>query len=307
MAREPRTLYGESGLVEITSRTQHGRYLLRPSEESNARILGALGRAQANYGVWVHAFVVLSNHFHLLMSVLSAKQMSGFVRHFKGNVAKELGGLHDWRENFWGRRYHHAELGSSEEDQINRFLYILENGCKENLVASPLEWPGVSSARALYRGETTMLGIWYDRTAQYRASVRGQVKLFPSVETVRLTPMPFLEDCTVDEQRQFVKDAIHRIERETAQRHKLNATKPLGVRAILRQNPHKPKELKSSPAPRFHAANREEFRALQNARKATLAAYRDAAARLKQGETDVTFPEGCFPPPLPFVESRAPT
>ena len=41
-------------------------------------------------------------------------------------------------------------------------------------------------------------------------------------------------------------------------------------------------------------------------RKAKVAGYRDAANRLKQGETDVRFPEGCFPPRLPFVESRAP-
>ena len=55
-------LDNESGLVEITSRTLHGRYLLRPSAESNAIILGALGRAQAKYGGYLHAFIVLSNH-----------------------------------------------------------------------------------------------------------------------------------------------------------------------------------------------------------------------------------------------------
>ena len=46
---------------------------------------------------------------------------------------------------------------------------------------------------------------------------------------------------------------------------------------------------------------------MYNARKAKVADYRDAAKRLKRGETDVRFPEGCFPPRLPFVESRAPT
>lgn len=301
-------LYGESRLVLVTSRTQHGRYLLRPGEESNAVILGALARAQSRYGVWLHAMIVLSNHFHLLMSVLSARQMSRFTGYFKGNVAKELGRLYDWRERFWGSRYHHTELGSSEEDQIQTFLYILKNGCKENLVGSPLEWPGVSSAQALYDGKTTMEGIWYDRTAQYRARQRGEHKLYPSVETLHLSPLPCLANCSVDEQRQFVVDAIEQVKRETAQRHLEDGTKPLGARAILRQNPHdKPKQFESSPAPRFHAANREELRALHEARKAMTAAYRDAAARLFRGETDVSFPEGCFPPPLPFVESRAPT
>lgn len=245
-------LYNESGLVEITSRTQHGRYLLSPSAESNALILGVLGRAQAKYGVDLHAFIILSNHFHMLMTVRSVRQMSCFVGFFKGNVAKELGRLHDWRENFWGRRYHSASLSDAEEEQIKRFLYILANGCKEGLVASPLDWPGVSSAGALYRGETTMQGTWYNRTAQYRARNRGEYKLFPSTETVRLSPLPFLRERSLEEQREFVTEAIRQVEQETAQKHKENGTKPLGARAIKRQKPHnKPKEFKTSPRRSF--------------------------------------------------------
>jgi hypothetical protein len=82
----------------------------------------------------------------------------------------------------------------------------------------------------------------------------------------------------------------------------------MSARALQRQKPHdKPRTFKRSPAPIFHAANREDFWATQNARKAEVAANREAARRLKQGETDVRFPEGRFPPRLPFVESRTPT
>ena len=51
-----------SGLVEITSRTLHGRFLMRPSEKVNDLILGVLGRAQAMYNIAVHAFIFMSNH-----------------------------------------------------------------------------------------------------------------------------------------------------------------------------------------------------------------------------------------------------
>ena len=212
------------------------------------------------------------------------------------------------REKFWGRRYHSASVKLTKEDQIRRYMYILENSCKEDLVGSPLEWPGVSSAAALYRGEMTMQGTWFDRSAQYRASLRGEFKEFPSTETVRLTPLPFLQDKSADEQRAFYVDAVHEVERKTAQRHKENGTKPLGARAIRRQKPHaKPKAFKASPAPLVHAVNREDFWTMYNARQAKVAAYREAAGRLKRGETDVRFPEGCFPPRPPFVKPRAPT
>ena len=300
-------LYGESGIVEISSRVQHGRFLLTPSAEVNELILGILGRAQAKYDVLIHAFIFMSNHFHLLLSIMETLQMSRFMGYVKGNIAKELGRLHDWREHFWGQRYHSAPLGDNEDNQLRRFMYILENGCKEGLVASPLDWPGVSSAAALYRGERTMKGIWYDRTAQFRALQRGEHKLYPSVETVRLSPLPFLAERSEDEQNQFVVDAVHEIEEKTAEIHRQNGTEPLGARAILRRNPYdKPKQFKPSPAPKFHAANPEEYWTMHEARKAKIDAYRDAAERLNKGETDVRFPPGCFPPRLPYVVERGP-
>ena len=310
MARDPRMLYGESGLVEITSRVQQGRFLLLPSPAANDLILGVLGRAQAKYDVLIHAFIFMSNHFHLLLGVVSALQMSRFVGFVKGNIAKELGRLYDWREHFWGRRYHSAPVGNSrdsDETQIARLMYILANGCKEGLVASPLDWPGASSAKALYHGEQIMKGTWYDRTAQFRAMKRGENKLFPSTETVHLSPCPFLEGRSVDERREFFVAAIHQIEEQTAEIHRQNSTEPIGARAIQRRKPHdKPKEFKPSPAPKFHAATPEEYWTMHEARKVKVEAYRDAAERLKRGETDVSFPPGCFPPPLPYVGSRAP-
>ena len=144
--------------MEVSARTQHGRFLLRPSPEVNDIILGALGRAQARYGVEIYAFVFLSNHFHMLMRVDSAHQMAAFVGYFMSKIAKELGRMHGWREKFWGRRYHSASLEDSARVQQERFLYILRNGCKEDLVDSPLEWPGVSTAHAFARGTASSTG-----------------------------------------------------------------------------------------------------------------------------------------------------
>ena len=153
-----------------------------------------------------------------------------------------------------------------------------------------------------------MKGTWYDRTAEYRARKRGQHETFPTTETVHLSPLPFLEGMNADEQRAFIVKAVRQIEEETAERHRIQGTRPLGAAAVRRQHPHdKPTELEPSPAPPFHAANPEEYRALREARALRVAAYREAAERLKKGELDVQFPDGCFPPHLPFVESRAPT
>jgi hypothetical protein len=53
--------------------------------------------------------------------------------------------------------------------------------------------------------------------------------------------------------------------------------------------------------PWVHAATKAVRRELRNAYFNFVAAYRDAAAKLRAGKRDTPFPMGCFPPALPFV------
>ena len=53
--------------------------------------------------------------------------------------------------------------------------------------------------------------------------------------------------------------------------------------------------------PLIHAATRRVRKAFRDAYRAFVAAYREAAERLKAGKLPVAFPVGSFPPALPFV------
>ena len=90
-------------LVEVTCRTLHGRFLLRPSRDLNEIVLGILGRAVNRYLVGVCGFVYLSNHSHLLLRPADAEQLARFMGFVNGNLAKEAGRLHRWRERLWAR------------------------------------------------------------------------------------------------------------------------------------------------------------------------------------------------------------
>ncbi|MFL6200678.1 MAG: hypothetical protein ACJ76J_16000 [Thermoanaerobaculia bacterium] len=90
----------------------------------------------------------------------------------------------------------------------------------------------------------------------------------------------------------------------TAVERKRTGRAPLGAAAILRQHPHtSPNKSKKSPAPRFHAATKAAREALRKAYGLFLAAFREAAERLKAGDRAARFPNGCFPPGLPFVRA----
>jgi len=275
MGRRLRYIPPGGCVVEVTNRTLQGRYLLRPSQRLNELLIGILGRAQRLYGVTLHACVVLSNHYHLLLTVDSAQQMAQFMAYFQGNLAKE---------------------------QIGRLRYILVNGCKENLVSSPLDWPGVSSTRVLLAGGQ-LQGVWIDRTQERLANpkTRKDPSRFCEPERVSFSPLPCWKHLHPGAQRQRVREMVAQIEAETAHRHRAEGSQPLGPRKVLRLDPHdKPLRSKWSPAPLFHCASKQVRDTLREAYRCFYSAFRQAADRLRAGELLTAFPEGAFPPPMPF-------
>ena len=192
MGRRLRYIPLEGAVVEVTNRTIQGRYLLRPGIELNRIVAGVVGRAQRLYGVEVHACAFLSNHFHLLITVQCARQMASFMRYFQGYLAIEVGKLHHWNGPFWQRRYQHAMVSEEEPAQVGRLRYLLENSCKENLVDSPLDWPGLHSAQALLEG-TPLPGIWINRTRGRQETKRGgpyDPNCCREAESVVFSPLP---------------------------------------------------------------------------------------------------------------------
>ncbi len=304
MAREPRYVPSGGAIIEVSNRTMQGRFLLRPSAHTNEIILGVLGRAQRLFDMVIFAFLFMSDHYHLLMFPHDARHLALFMEYFDGNLAREMERVSKWRGRVWGRRYHSAVVKSGEVNEVDRLRYILSNGCKEGLVASPLEWPGVSAAPALVDGSMRLNGTWYDRTKEYRARLAGRRVTFPVQETVYLSRLPSMSSLTNNEFRRGVLDVVRQIENETSSMHRAHGTRPLGAKRVMRQHPHRvPAEIKRSPAKRFLAAFRESVTELRVAYATFLAQYRVASRQLRSGARSVEFPPGCFPPHLPFVRA----
>ena len=304
----PTSVYGRT-LVELTSRTIQGRCLLRPSGRLSQITIGVLARAQGISGAQVHAFTFLSNHCHLLASFTDSHQMAAFEWYLKGNLAREVNRLHDWSGTFWHDRYRPISVSDEPEVQLGRLKYVLAQGClKEGLVASPLDWPGATSSHALFNGYRTMTGIWVDRASMYRAR-KGDEQvteaMFTSQETLELSPLPAFADLGWRAYTDRARELVEVIEAETRARNRVTRRAPLGAQRVREVHPHsRPKELERSPAPRFHAKSRKVWRAMRDELSEFLRRYREAAARLKAGELDVAFPQGCFPPRPPFTHPK---
>jgi hypothetical protein len=88
-------------------------------------------------------------------------------------------------------------------------------------------------------------------------------------------------------------------------RRSRTVSQPLGIAAILGKHPHeRPKRSKRSPAPLFHSVSARVRREIWEAYRWFVAAFRDAAEKLRVGDRSAAFPAfpaGSFPSALPFV------
>ena len=291
-------------MVEVTDRTIHGRFLLLPTPRLKKIVLGALGRAQRLHGVRIFSFACLSNHFHLLLEVDDAKTLSSFMGCFLSKLAKEVVRLYGWKEKVFPRRYQAIPLMGEEATQIDRLKYLLSHGCKEGLVECLEDWPGAHCVHSLLTGES-LEGIWHERDQETRARNRGQEiapDQFEIPETLTFDPLPCWQHLSPEEQRRRIAGLVEEIEAEAAEERKRTGKPVLGVAAILAQNPHgHPERPKKEPAPFIHAATKAARLAFREAYALFVAAYREAADKLRKGDRAALFPIGSFPPALPFV------
>ena len=293
-------------LVEVTTRTIQGRYLLRPDKRGrvNELILGVIGRAQQLTSMSIVGISVLSSHIHILAVPEDAKQMGDFMRHVGGNISGEIGRLHDWHGTLLPRRYRSIEVSTEEEDQVRRLKYLLAAGVKEHLVERAIDWPGVHSARALTR-DYPLRGWWYDRSREYAARRRGEHFGrfdYATEMTVVLDPIPCWRHLPIKEIRRRVRELIRDIESEAAAERRAAGKRVLGAEAVMEADPHyRPAKLDRSPAPMFHARRKDVRKAMWEAYAWVVAEYRKSAERLRVGDRRVQFPEGTFPPGLPFI------
>ena len=296
-------------LVEVTQKAIHGRYLLRPSRALVEVFNGVLIRAAQRYAVKVCAFTCLSNHSHMLLLPEDCEALSAFMTYFAGNVAKEIGRLHDWRQKLFGRRYSHVVVSDEPEAQEQRLRYLLSNGCKEGLVKRPEDWPGPSSTEALLTG-TRVRGVWFDRSSEYEARRcnRAFSKYeFAKVHDLELAPIPAGAHLSPGGRRTRVHEMVREITAETREQIEKTGRSPLGVKRLLRQNPHgKPTKTQSSPKPIVHAASRRVRRAMRIEFYVFRRAYREASQSLRSGDLHVEFPAGSHRPRLPFVTGKPP-
>ena len=290
-------------VVEVTTRTVQGRFLLKPTQENTSLILGVLGRAQHRYDFDLFGYAFLSNHYSLLLGVRSPEHLAAILCYINSNIARELGRTEnsDWKEKFWGRRSR-CILVLTDDDLRSRLRYLLANSTKEHLVKRPDRWPGAHCARPLCTGQQDT-GAWVDRTELRRlrhiadkgrrVSQADATTYYP----VRLSVLPCWAQLDASEQRRAVRQMCREISDQAAAERQASGGAVQGIKRLLRYSPHhKPESLSSSPAPHVHCMDQALRSWFLQAYRRFVAAYQEAHSALVSGLCAFRFPEGGPPP-----------
>ena len=231
-------------VYHVASQVFQGRFLLVPCKELNDIIAGVLGRAQEQFkDVKLYAYAFLSNHFHLQLQG-PPEQLVAFVGYVKREISRRWGGhpAINWPGTMWEESFFATAL-PTEESQLRCFKYILSQGVKEGLVATPRSWPGIHCAKQLV-GKTPLRGTWFNGTAYGRAKDANSrrkpknqlaVRRIDYVEsyTVRVDTLPIwrgLEDTVRNRTiRSIEGEVIADGERMRGER----GIRPLGAKAVM--------------------------------------------------------------------------
>jgi len=306
MARNPRYVPEGGALVEVTCRTFQGRFLLRPRQDLNEIVVGALAHFLEKYpSIGLVGVVVLSTHLHLLLSVESQEDLSNLMRDFGSKTAREINRLYGWGGSLFSPRYRSICVTKEPAAQIARLEYLLAQSVKEFLVARVKDWPGIHFGKTLLEGRSQLVGQWIDRTKKARLEAQGKEvrrKDYTSTVTVELEQLPCWRHLDPRKYLDRIKRMIRGIEKEAEAERQCRGVEVVGAEAICMRNPQtRPNELQSSPAPLVHAASKRERLAWRETFAWFVLQYWEASERLRNGDRDAPFPEGCFPPRLPFV------
>lgn len=280
-----------NALVEVTLRTVGGRFLFKPTQLVRVGVLAAIARALRHAPVQLHAFVYLSNHAHLLLSVLHAARMTAFLQYLNAITARVAHDATGWVGQVWTRPKHAVILDDVAAEQ--RLEYVMSNGVKEGLVATPSDWPGPSAAA----------GLLGDGRIEVRlpGGRRRKGKVPPPVtSTFELAPLPAwssLPEATRRARVAALFDTI--VERaRVARGHK----PPLGIRNLLDADPFAVHELtETGPAPLAYASSPDALARFQADHEAFEVAFRGASHGYRR-ERPSSFPPNSFPPSPGFVE-----
>jgi REP element-mobilizing transposase RayT len=253
---------------------------------TNAVFVYVLAVAARRFGIQVHAFCVLSNHFHLVITDPEAR-LPAFEQYLDSLVARALNASLGRWESFWAPASYSAVALASPEDVVAKVAYVLANPVAAGLVQRGSEWPGVRTALEDI-GRSTLSA----RRPRDFFRPNGQM---PEKEYLELKIPPGFS--SPSDFRRQVSAAVLELEERARRTVAKERRSFLGARNVLEQKPSsRPAAGEPRRGLRPRVAARDKWKRVEVlARlKEFLSAYREAWNARSASARDAIFPAGTY-------------
>jgi REP element-mobilizing transposase RayT len=267
----------------VTRRCAQRQFLLRPSELTNDIFLYLLAVAATRFGIDVHAFCVLSNHFHMVVTDREAR-LPAFHQFLDALLARALNASLGRWEAFWAPNSYSAVTLASPEDVVDKITYVLANPVAAGLVPSGRLWPGLWSPPKRIGGEPIVV-----RRPKHFFDPKGSLP-----ETAKLALIVPPGFGSADAFREQLAAAVaEREEQAVADHH----GRFLGVERVLAQRPMaRPASAEPRRGLTPTVAARDKWKRVEVLGRLAefLHSYRAAWTARRDGTANVVFPCGTY-------------
>ncbi|MFT7775128.1 REP-associated tyrosine transposase [Roseateles sp.] len=146
MARLPRLILpGQAHHIILRG---NNRQAIFQSDQDRQQLLGVMGEVATHYGVAVHAYVLMDNHVHLLLTPPTAEALSRTMQALGRRYVGWFNARHQRSGTLWEGRFR-AGIVEGERHLLACMRYIESNPVRAGLCAEPDQWPWSSAAHHL--------------------------------------------------------------------------------------------------------------------------------------------------------------
>jgi len=271
----------------VSRRCAQRQFLLRPSRHVNAIFRFCLALASQRHGIQLHAYCVLSNHYHLVLTDPRGC-LPEFMHWLNEYVAKSINALLGRWEAVWAPGSYSAVRLVDGEAVLKTLVYVYTNPIDAGLVRRARDWPGAHSLSS----DMTAPPLDIRRAPGF---FRDQGPVPASALLQLSVPPALLRDC--DDAPRRLERMVETRERELQEQARARGSGFLGRRRVLRQSPwSRPQDAEPRRGLNPKIACRDKWKRIETIQrlKEFVAAYREARRRFVAGATDVCFPAGTY-------------
>jgi putative transposase len=241
-----------------------------------------LARCANRTGILVHAWLVMSNHYHLIVTDPEGR-LPEFQQDMNSLIARILNRHWGHEDTFWGPGSYNEVEPLTESAFLEKMAYTLANPVLEGLVQKASEWKGASSVD---------LEFGQVRRIERPGFLRGG----EAIETLYLSPPP-PQIGSAEASHLQVHELVHEHERMMEAKFAQKGGRVMGMKRVLAQS-WKSAPTTSKPRgglrPRFAGRDAAIMARAVAEWKDWIAAYRRALKSFREKVSDVIFPAGTY-------------